>query len=363
MKRIGSILLFWITTGCLLGCILLSGEITDGISYGIHLCLNSLIPSLFFFMILSSLILNSPLCGILARPFSTPARRLLRLDAPLFVLFLLSLIGGYPIGPRLIAQQLRAGSISRQTAQSMMPFCVNCSPAFLICYLSPYLWGDLRPGVMLYLSQVMAAILLAILSGFRKPIRASSAGSTKSGQPVSVLLVDSVNQAAKAMGTICSFVVAFCAFFPVLDRFLPQGGPAILVKGLLEVTAGCQALAELPVSRGILGAALFTSFGGVCVFFQIIAMISGSGISIWRWLVSRLLYTALSTGLCWAGLLLFPQAVSCAASAAPALKHQWFTTSPAASFCMILLAGFLLFLSAPPAKGKRTCHSNKNLLQ
>ena len=356
MKRIGSALLFWVTVGCLAGCILLSAEIAEGISYGIHLCLNSLIPSLFLFLILSGLLLESPLGRILARPFSVPGRFLLRLDGTLTLLFLLSLLGGYPVGPRLIARQRRAGLISAQAAQRLMVFCANCSPAFLICYLSPALWGGKAPGLLLFLSQLAAAVTLAVLTGlFRPPLRSAPPKDGRAA-PFSVLLVDSVNQAAVSMGTICAFVVTFCAFFPILDHFLPRGGAAILLKGALEVTAGCQALAGLPRDESILLACVFTSFGGVCVFFQITALIAGSGISVWKWLLSRLAYTALSTGFCRVGLMLFPQAAACAVQAGAPLRHQWFTTSPAASFCMLLLACLLLFCSALPARGGFACH-------
>lgn len=358
MKKALPMLLFWITTICLVGCILLSQDISAGISQGIHICLNSLIPSLYFFMILSNIIMNTSLCRVLARPFRLFSRRVLKLNDKLFVIFLLSLLGGYPVGAKLIGDQLKEHRISVKTGQRMMMFCVNCSPAFLICYLSLYLWDSMVIGVILYLSQVLAALLMAVLSGFRYPIPKQVPAAQGSQQDtLSAVFVSSVNQATHTMGIICSFVVTFCAAFPILDHFLSDGKLSLAIKGLLEVTAGCQGLASVSFLSSVLGAALFTSFGGVCVFLQITAIVIKSGISIWRWILSRILYTALSVLFAYLGFLLVRPTADCFVGNAAPLPAKWFTTSPAASFCMVLLAGMLLFVSVPSGRKRKEKHS------
>ncbi|WP_195542721.1 hypothetical protein [Massiliimalia timonensis] len=354
MKRILPSLLFGVTACCLIACILLSADLTQGISQGIHLCLNSLIPSLYFFMILSNLIMNSRLCQVLARPFRFLSRKVLHLDDSLFTIFLLSMLGGYPIGAKLVADQIKQGNITPQTGRYLLNFCVNCSPAFLMSYLSVRLWGNIGPGFLIYLSQILSALLIAVFTGLRHPCKIEKSVSLSAPKlSSSAVFVSSVNQATHTMGIICSFVVVFCAAFPILDRLLSSYGTlSIWLKGLLEVTAGCQNLSELSAYSSILAASLFTSFGGVCVFLQITALISGTGISIIKWLLWRIPYTLLSVGITYLGILLFPQSLSCFGTSQGAFEAKWFTVSPAASVSMIVTAGVLLFLSVPKSVKK-----------
>lgn len=69
-------------------------------------------------------------------------------------MILLSLIGGYPVGAKMLAAKSAAGAAGSRTAERLLCFCVNCSPAFLIAGVGiPYfhsvevgcvLWGS--PG-------------------------------------------------------------------------------------------------------------------------------------------------------------------------------------------------------------------------
>ncbi|MFA9382095.1 MAG: hypothetical protein ACERKO_13650, partial [Acetanaerobacterium sp.] len=106
--------------------------VSAGVRDGLLVCANTLIPSLFPFMILCAFIVNSRLSDYLSAPFAFFTARVLRLPAFTGSVFLLSLVGGYPVGARMIAQLYREGRISGHTASRMLLFCVNAGPAFLI---------------------------------------------------------------------------------------------------------------------------------------------------------------------------------------------------------------------------------------
>ena len=97
-----------LTEGLLLGLALLlfafPGESAQGARQGVSLCAELIIPSLFPFFVLSSLLIATGLAELCARPLG-------RLLSPLFgtsgaglSALVLGLVGGYPVGARTLAQ-------------------------------------------------------------------------------------------------------------------------------------------------------------------------------------------------------------------------------------------------------------------
>jgi hypothetical protein len=342
-KRLSSVIFIGILCG--LGItVFFSQEISAGILKGISISLSSLIPSLYFFMVLSNFILNTKLRYIISRPFRIIAKHVFHLDDTLFSIFLLSILGGYPIGAKLIADQIKQNSISPQVGEYMLNFCINCSPAFLISYLSVTLWDSIEIGLILYLSQIASCVIIAFITGRKKPIYYSSQIKSEVCSSKSIALVQSVNQATKTMVTISSFVIVFCGIFPIVQQLLPNGLTEFILNGLAEVTSGCQRLATIPAYPAVLLASAFTSFGGICVIFQITALLSGCQIRFMRWVCFRIVYTLLSVFFTYLGLQWFHPALPTMSQFNTA-KIEFFTASPAAFAGMLLLASMLLLIS------------------
>lgn len=357
MKKVGTYL------GLLSVCLMLfsaaffSAELSDGIRNGIDLCFNLLIPSMLVFLILSHLCMNSAIGQLLSRPFSKLLCRMFRIPESAVVILLLSLIGGYPVGARLLSEAVRTKRLSSNDAERMLAFCVNCGPAFLISGVGVRLFGSLSLGLLLYFSQVIACLSVGFLSSRKTQSisQQSTLPPTIPRQHISVLLVESVNSAGRSMGVICLFVVAFSSLLPLVSRTM-QALPndvSYLVGGLLEVTSGCQNLHHFESLNRILMAALFTSFGGVCVLLQICAMLHGSGISLRRFFLWRIPYTIISLLVTRLGLACLPglvETMSLHAGVTPRL----YSTSPAATFFLILLCIMLLFFRDKSGKIKKT---------
>jgi hypothetical protein len=101
----------------------------SGTAQGVDLCIRTVIPSLFPFFVISvlmtSALLEQPL------PFLKHLGRICGIPAGSEGIFLLGLIGGYPVGAQAVAQAWKAGSISEKAAKRMLGFCNNCGPSFL----------------------------------------------------------------------------------------------------------------------------------------------------------------------------------------------------------------------------------------
>ena len=105
-----------------------SKEISGGIVLSVDLCLYTVLPSLFGMMVVSNLVVSSKIFTKLLSPFSAVTRYLFKLPAKLTSVLLISFIGGYPVGAKIIDGLYRDGAIDLKTAERMLSFCVNAGP-------------------------------------------------------------------------------------------------------------------------------------------------------------------------------------------------------------------------------------------
>ena len=98
MKQTGR---YFIALGCVLcaAILVLDGDVVAaGALSGVQLCLQTVIPSLFCFMVLTGFLINSGLYRLISLPLGPLTKGLFCLPPSMGSVVLLSLIGGYPMG-------------------------------------------------------------------------------------------------------------------------------------------------------------------------------------------------------------------------------------------------------------------------
>lgn len=229
----------------------------------LKLCTASLIPSLFPFMFLA-IVLNGTLSGCRFR-FLRIVRSVCRIPEGSEMLFLLGILGGYPVGAQVIANAYQGGNLKKEDAQRMLGFCNNAGPSFIFGVIGP-LFHSVTVPALLWLIQVISALITgAVLKG-------NCDTAIKENRRTHVSITDALEKSVKAMGLICGWVILFRIIVGFLERFLGtyiSGNILTVITGLLELTNGCIALYGVKNSglRFIL-ASTFLSLGGMCVLLQ-----------------------------------------------------------------------------------------------
>lgn len=241
-----------------LSMILNAKTVTYHAKAGVELCLYTVIPSLFPF-ILISLLLNNTLSGIRFR-FMRPLAKVMSLPDGAENILLVGLLGGYPVGAQAVADGCRSGQLSRGQAHRLLGFCNNAGPAFLFgigahAFEGHILWVL---WTILLLSTIPIAMILPKAVGPAKSISV----------PVIIGITEALQKALGIMSGICGWVVLFRIGIGFLQQFLIFEQSTVFC-GLLELSNGCvQALAVSPVGLRFVLFALFCSFGGFCVLLQ-----------------------------------------------------------------------------------------------
>ena len=263
---------------------------SQAVGDGLALCASTVIPALFPFFAVVSLLLQLGLAGSLqglCAPFMGPVFHLRGVCAlPL----LTGLLGGYPSGARTAADLCRQGLLTRREAELLLGFCDNCGPGFLLGYVGAGILGSARAGAYLFLIHVCSALLVGMFLCRLCGDRGSALlGSSLPARviPFPQALTAAVFGALASTLSICAFVV----LFRVLAALPPVRLPVPLL-GALEMVTGTAALA--PGRAGFIAAAVMVGWGGLSVHCQAMAVAAPAELSFrWHW-IGKALQAALS---------------------------------------------------------------------
>ena len=139
--------------------LLFSREVSSAMQGAIRLCMRIILPTLFPFMVLSDLLVQS--IGDADAPawLSRITHRLFRVPASALLPFLLGALCGFPIGVKNADALYREGRISAGEYANLLCFVNNTGPAFVIAAVGTGLFSSVRLGVLLYSVQLVSALM------------------------------------------------------------------------------------------------------------------------------------------------------------------------------------------------------------
>ena len=337
-----------------------------GVSRGLAVCGQTLIPSL-----LPLLVLTDLFCRIgPVRPGRRAARiteKLFRLPAPCALPLLLGAVGGYPAGAAALRTLTETGQIDGSTAKKALPFCVNAGPAFLIGTVGAGMLGSVYKGVVLYACHIAASLALGLL---RRGDRITASGNNI--PPIRKVTLSggfsaSVAAAVETLLGMCGFVLTFAALLSVSDasgltdalcavldypftRLESAFRLSPLWPALWEVSVGAAEVVHAPLSGPVTGLFLGAAagWGGISVHCQIRGIWEEWGGVGTGFPSARACHALLGGGLSWLAfsLLPIPTAPDRAAavwSTAAGSGIQPVSVSAAAAGAMLALCGSFLW--------------------
>ncbi len=269
----------------------------QGISDGIDLSLGTLIPTLFPFMIISTLMTKLRLFDRIPNFLKRLTEIVFSLDGKCLGTIILSMIGGLPIGCKTASDLYESGEISRSQARRMMLFCYCTGPAFTISSVGLYMLGSEEAGILIYASLILSAVTVGVLSRFFEdddnlyhPTK-----TCEEKDVFSVNLVRSVSSGSSAMLNICAWVIIFSCIIRLIEILPIDNSASFFLSCILEVTNGAYLASgniSLPLMAGIIG------FGGLCGHCQVMPYLVKLRLKYKYFFVSRVISGALSVIYC-----------------------------------------------------------------
>lgn len=317
---------------------------SKGVKEGLRLCSSVLIPSLYPFLVCSSLFAKSGvLTGVSHKGLS---------------LFILSFTGGYPVGAGLISELYERGETDKNEAVRLLSYCINPSVSFAFSTVGITLLKSRKAGLLILSALVLSSLTTALLSGL---LRGKAKGGsvhidTVNTESFSSLLVSSIKEGLFSMITICGFVVLFSSLSFIAEAIPTDKNISLILRCVLEVTGGVVLTAE---SFSLPWVTALISFGGFSTLFQLKSILRSTDIAFLTLFAQRAA-SALFSGLYTFLLLkLFPlPAETFGAESFTVTSSPSYSVS--VSLCLVLMS--VLFIMGDSVIGKKSL-TDKNTIK
>ena len=372
---------------CALALICWPKEVSAAVQDGLGLCYNVIIPSLFPFFILTSLVVSLGLAGYLGRLLEPVMRPLFHVGGPCAAALALGLVGGYPVGARAALTLYENGECTKTECERLLAFCNNSGPAFILGVVGAGIFADSRVGVLLCLIHAAASVCVGILFRFYR-WRDRDSRDQRPSPPIaarrfSAAFTDAVKGSVGSTLNICAFVVCFTVIIrlcflsgllPALATLLGQVFSPLgfheqwarqLLTGALELSSGVAALTSGGSLEGRVSMAAFLlGWAGISVHCQVLSFLADSGLDLRTYLGGKLLHGIFSAGLTALLLRLFPLEESVSSYLVQQVEgiagtdfYTALSISTAAAWGVFLL--FFLLAALGIQKGRNTCGNRR----
>ena len=285
---------------------------TASMAKAIDICIYSLIPSLFPFMVLSELLVSFGATSLIAKLAGRAFRFLFGISPAGAGAFIPGVLCGFPIGTRIALSLFERGEIDRRSLSHLLCFC-NCpSPAFLIGAVGIGVFGSKKFGLLLFFCELISSVILGIV--FRLRFGSCAEYSPRSPAPVQdrgfcKIIVSAVKSSTDAMLSICSFVIFFSALGATVQVYLAAmplpDSAASLIRGIFELTGGVFSLSLADASAPLFAAAII-GWSGLSIHFQFVSICAETKINVLSYFLSKILRSLLDVCIIFVLLQLFP---------------------------------------------------------
>lgn len=322
-------------------------EFASGFSAGLSNCAQVVIPSLFPFLVASSLVGAGdmpPLVKKIAEPIT---QKMYRLPGDCLPAIILGQLGGYLSGAKAAETLYSSGVLSKNQTRKLLLFCVNSGVGFSVNAVGNALLGSQDAGKILLVSLCFSSLITGLFIRFLPDSVDKPPKHIRQKSSFSSAVVNSVSSASSSMLSCCGFVCFFSGTISVIGGIIDNQTAKIFVSGLLEVTSGC---AEAAGKISVPSLAAVCAFGGLCVHMQIFSLSKDFGINIPLFYVFRIIHSFFAYAVCKTIIYFYPIEIT-ASVPLGANVELWSFSAPAAVSLLFLCSLLILDLD----NGKELC--------
>lgn len=265
-----------------------SKETSDSIIKSIDTCINVIIPSMFTYMVISDYIVSSGLYNIIFKPAYLLLHKIIKLDKRSMSVFFLSLIGGYPVGIKILSELIAENKNYSAISEKTSVFCYCISPVFAITMIGLGVYNSTEIGLAVYASNAIANFIVAIIYTRLYNLNYNLTECKNNGN-----IIKSINSSASSLVRICSVIIIFNAGITAVSSVFNEFGIYVpeLLNSFFEISNILNL--ESPKLLYLPLISMLSSTGGFCVIFQCYSIIQNK-FSIKSFLVGRIPVAVLS---------------------------------------------------------------------
>ncbi|MBQ6833511.1 MAG: hypothetical protein IJO55_03735 [Lachnospiraceae bacterium] len=256
----------------LISMLIFSVETTTGAKYGLLLWYQSVVPALFPFMVISSLITSSGGISYLMAPVYIILKHLLPLSKEGCYVLVSGLICGFPMGAKVCADFIRENRITLNEGNFLMAICNQPSPMFLLGFVYPFFREHVSSShllIVLYLPLILLALTARHIY-FSESTKIPTNPDFSVDQNL-IPLDDAIMNATKLLCKIGGYLILFSILIQIIKNmtWIPETVRLMMI-GILEMTTAVRELAVcIPFPYSFIFTLSALAFGGLSGLFQV----------------------------------------------------------------------------------------------
>lgn len=275
----------------------------ETIHYSLNIWVNTLIPSMFPFFVISDILINYNITNFIPKFITNTFSKLFNISPTSTTIFFLSLISGFPSSARNIKNYYQKGLISLNEANHILLFTHFSNPIFILSTIAIFFLNNELYGYIVLISHYLGNFLIGIFLRNKSTITniKNYTESPSICQNFSKTLITSIKSSIDTLllilGTLTSFLIVSSFIIEFLN--LPSY-PSAILKGILEMTMGLKdlSLLNIPDIYKVVISTMFLSFGGLSVHLQIISQIVDTNINYQKFFITRIYHALISGFIC-----------------------------------------------------------------
>ncbi len=309
----------------ILYCLLFPLRTANAVFDGLALWYNSILPTLLPFCIFSNIIVQSGVYDRFFELISPVFQRIYPVRSPLIYPLIAGFLFGFPLGSMICAELYRAGKISSKEAETISCISNNFGPVFLYNYLYRNIFREILPPAAVFAACYLPPLLIGRIAvfflyqnkksriinvrrnffscGVKAGSRSGKSGKTESPEntirkpasesPLNIKILDAgIMNGFSTMIRLAGYIILSALLADVILHIPFQSTIVkILCIGAIEVTNGirqterssCSVIIQTLLSAGIV------NFGGISGLLQTYSMMKGTGFSLHRYLLFKVL--------------------------------------------------------------------------
>ena len=311
----------------------------QSVKNGMLICYNSVIPSLYIFMIFANYRSQPEIMEFLSLPFRWYGRLMKVNDNYFSGCLAVSLLGGFAVGSNYI-NELKQRGYDDKTLGILSIALINNSFSYCVFAVGLSAFGNIVPGVILYTSLVVSSMITAFIFSFIYEYNIVS--PTENIKPCNTNMVSSIQKAVETILVICGFVVFFNFMCEVISLYTTNNMIIDVFSAVfMEVTCGTLKISSY-FNNNIYFLCFSLSILPVCTLCQVYHFTDSPDV-IKKLLLSRLIHTPVSFLMLTVLINLFPRALVVSSDIIP--SYTLFSKSPELSSAMFLITTVFILIS------------------
>ncbi len=336
-----AILFAAVATGLVVCVILLPAVAFQSAIAGLRIWWDVVFPALLPFFIGSEILVGLGVVhflGVLMEPLMRP---LFNVPGTGSFVMAMGLASGYPIGTVLTSRLTKEGLCNPVEGERLMSFTNTADPLFMSGAVATGMLGLPAAGGAIMFGHYLGALGVGLLLRFHAPhaptsrppdtggdrnrsllrraIDALLAARARDGRPFGQLLGDAVKNSVNTLLMIGGFIILFSVLIQVLRAIglvgilaalvgrvtalfgLNPGLTPSFISGFFEISIGNQGASQAaaPLVDRIVAASVITAWSGISVVAQVAAIIQGTGMRLYPYVLSRVVHAVLAGILTW----------------------------------------------------------------